>query len=502
MNCSLLIKNVTMKRNILSLFLGLTTFSGFAQITIVSTDVGQVGDQVIVVTDELVSGKMVAPASSNAQTFDYSGLSFSTTDSYDFLAPMGNPGASDFPNADILLVSGGGVNLNYMTKSTSAFELDGVYGDPYGIGSVNSLDFNPNVMIMPFPLNYADNFNSTQQVDTTLLDTVTGLFDSLRVVSRTTISSTIDAFGTLNLPNTTADVLRKYDVEVREDTIFGLIFGTWQNVQQAVSTRYFYRFVAKNKDYYMLQAEADSLGNVVQAEFQLGASLIAGVSNQSGVSCNGLSDGMIELLSLGGTSPYTFAWSDGQTGNIASGLAAGPISVVVTDAVNATFTLNLNVNEPDAFDLSNTQVGADYGFSDGFVQLDVQGGTPSFSYSWSNGETTKNIADLDFGTYTVTIVDANGCSKTESFNVDDITSVKSLSETSLISVYPNPASEYVNIETRLPWVAKLVSLDAKAVAQFQGNGNRMIKLDPNLVGIYFLVITTEEGVYQTKLILK
>jgi hypothetical protein len=49
--------------------------------------------------------------------------------------------------------------------------------------------------------------------------------------------------------------------------------------------------------------------------------------------------------------------------------------------------------------------------TDGSIDLSVSGGTTAYSYSWSNGATTQDITGLAPGIYTVTVTDANGCTK-------------------------------------------------------------------------------------------
>lgn len=136
------------------------------------------------------------------------------------------------------------------------------------------------------------------------------------------------------------------------------------------------------------------------------------------VSCNGGADGSAAVTVSGGVPPYTITWSNGATTAQINGLVAGSYSVTVTDAVNCSASGNQLVTEPASINLSFSVTNESFaGANDGAIDLSVSGGTPSFSYAWSNGATTEDITGLSAGTYFVTVTDANSCTQTGSATV-------------------------------------------------------------------------------------
>ena len=128
-------------------------------------------------------------------------------------------------------------------------------------------------------------------------------------------------------------------------------------------------------------------------------------------SCSGLEDGSIELLEpIGGAAPYTYQWSTGETGQILTGLGAGLYTVTITDATGCSQTLSMTINAPTAI-IASASVSSNTCNEDGSntIDLTVSGGTAPYTYQWSNGTSTEDLAGISSGTYTVIITDARGC---------------------------------------------------------------------------------------------
>ena len=126
--------------------------------------------------------------------------------------------------------------------------------------------------------------------------------------------------------------------------------------------------------------------------------------------CGG-SDGSIDLTVTGGTAPYTFSWSSGETTEDISGLSAGTYSCTITDNAGCSISTGdiVVVNNPGTLDVTFTSADENCGDGAGSIDLTVTGGTAPYTFSWSSGETSEDISGLSAGTYTYTVTDAAGC---------------------------------------------------------------------------------------------
>ena len=117
------------------------------------------------------------------------------------------------------------------------------------------------------------------------------------------------------------------------------------------------------------------------------------------VTCHGFENGTIELTVTGGTTPYMFDWSNGETTEDLVDLGPGTYGVSIEDANGCTATASGAVTEPDT--LGATSVDTDitcFQGSDGAIDLDATGGLAPYQFSWSNGATSEDISGLAAGT--------------------------------------------------------------------------------------------------------
>jgi hypothetical protein len=138
------------------------------------------------------------------------------------------------------------------------------------------------------------------------------------------------------------------------------------------------------------------------------------------VICNGDSNGTARITVTSG-GPYTYLWTPyGGTDSIAIGLAAGIYTVTVNDPTNCgQAIINVTVTEPDVLEIywGSSPVSC-FGYSDGTANVDVTGGTGTYSYLWTPiGATTSSVSGLLAGDYTVTVTDSNGCTTSTTVTV-------------------------------------------------------------------------------------
>jgi gliding motility-associated-like protein len=133
--------------------------------------------------------------------------------------------------------------------------------------------------------------------------------------------------------------------------------------------------------------------------------------------CHDSPDGSIIVAAQSGTAPFTFAWDNGASGDSLLNLGGGDYGITITDANGCTWDSLITVTLPDAIQVDtilsvygNGHNISTWGGANGSIELATSGGTPPYSYAWTDGSASSTRYGLTAGTYTVTVTDANGCS--------------------------------------------------------------------------------------------
>ena len=134
--------------------------------------------------------------------------------------------------------------------------------------------------------------------------------------------------------------------------------------------------------------------------------------------CFGATDGSIDISVWGGTTSYTYVWNTSATTQDITGIGTGFYDLTITDANGCTDYLSFNLSQPAQLtgSVSKTDVLC-FGDATGSLAFSPGGGTPGYTYQWSNtstlfAETGPNLNNIPSDNYDVTVTDSKGCQLT------------------------------------------------------------------------------------------
>jgi len=166
--------------------------------------------------------------------------------------------------------------------------------------------------------------------------------------------------------------------------------------------------------YYLTLTDSSGCVAVGPATIRQPQAIIA-QTTYSRPACFGGNDGQISASVSGGTTPYTYLWTGGQTSPTAIGLIAGSYTLNITDANGCTAQATQVLPQPLALQISvsGTDLTCVLPPDNGTSSVTVTGGTQPYSYLWSGGAnpTQAYNSGLPAGTWFVQVNDANGCTQ-------------------------------------------------------------------------------------------
>lgn len=228
-----------------------------AQITFDQGDVLQPGFWFVQQHDTVPT---VQPGNSGATSWDFSALNSHTSDTLTAMDTENTPYASDYLSSDFAVENPNGGNPLYffLSNETNGLFMDGVGGDPSGMGLPMAINYNPQEQILEFPATYNTSFSSTSVFDEKVATTAFPGADSVRIKSTNTRNATIDAWGMVTTPSGTYDALRQYETNDRTDSVWAhvAIIG-WIPVFDTISTTNLYQWIAKNVGYALIEMGVD-----------------------------------------------------------------------------------------------------------------------------------------------------------------------------------------------------------------------------------------------------
>lgn len=210
-----------------------------------------------------------------------------------------------------------------------------------------------------------------------------------------------------------------------------------------------------------------------------------------------------------GESPYTYSWSNGQTGSTATGLTQGIVSVTVTDSNNCVKTRDIII--PFASPLgvvSTTPTNANCFNCDGSILVTISGGTPPYTYLGDTGQqlttnqTSFALTGLCAGGHTILINDVAGCNTNTNAVINSTAGFDVVSVNSTNSLCTNEGS--ISIGIIAPQGLFTYTVDNGITTQSTTTPNQSITFNNLSSGTYDVTITANgnQCIYTTQVVIQ
>ena len=202
------------------------------------------------------------------------------------------------------------------------------------------------------------------------------------------------------------------------------------------------------------------------------------------VPCEGNSSGRVQSIVAGGVEPYSYLWTNQDTSEVLSGVPSGMYTLRVTDAHACTIEASATLNATPGLEIDLEQQDVlCFGQNNGVLEAVVDGGLLPITYEWSTGNANSKIANLNPGTYALTVTDNNGC-------YDTISTVITEPPALILETLSQDISCAGDMNGR---ASAIVSGGLAPYHYAWGTGDTTATIDSLSVGIYGLIVEDENA---------
>lgn len=231
----------------------------------------------------------------------------------------------------------------------------------------------------------------------------------------------------------------------------------------------------------------------------------------NGVDCGNA--GTLQLNVQGGTAPYTYNWSNGETTAALSNVLDGETySVTVTDASGCTYNESYTISANPALTINVDNIVNESSDFAGSIDVSVSGGVGPYYIVWNTGDTTASINNLVSGQYEVTVYDQVGCSTSQTITVayTQPTNINGVEGLNQLNLFPNPTQDVAQLQIELANEEEvqltIYNLNGQEIQRFPSQLGRNLNYQINLAdysaGVYLARIIIGEQVLTERIILQ
>lgn len=240
------------------------TKTSSAQITITQSDMPQAATGVVIDSD--LAPKVTPGNAGPSQNWNFTALRDTESETIDFMTPGSTPYASSFPGSNLADSMAGYPGYNYFSSQSGSFSAVG--GMPIIMGYPVNVHFNPYYTQITLPATYGTHDGGTTRGTSTAVPFSYLGSDSGKGTITITYADTIDAWGTMQTPAGTYNVLRQKHYEVDVDSIF-LHYSNptpkWVFVQAQSTKMNQYRWYTNGIGYMLVQMQMDTANTNVKS---------------------------------------------------------------------------------------------------------------------------------------------------------------------------------------------------------------------------------------------